>query len=142
MKITKKRAGIYSKGFTLIELLVVVLIIVILAAVAVPQYQKAVKKARLTSALVTVDALKKALSLYVLENGYSIQTFTGAAPTDTLQGPAVLSDLDCSAADTCTDGYWQYRAVLDDPYYAIWFGLSGKEVTENGAYMEIYSDQS
>ena len=59
-----------KKGFTLIELLVVVLIIGILAAIALPQYQKTVLKARATQIMVDIDALSKALDIYILANGY------------------------------------------------------------------------
>ena len=57
------------KGFTLIELLVVVLIIGLLAAVAVPQYNKAVWKSRYIQAKIMARNLATAEEIHYVENG-------------------------------------------------------------------------
>ena len=78
-----------KKGFTLIELLVVVLIIGILSAIALPQYQKAVEKARAAEAVMTLRSIERAIDMWILENGYpndedGVLFFAGA-----LSGPNI-----------------------------------------------------
>ncbi|MBO7238175.1 MAG: prepilin-type N-terminal cleavage/methylation domain-containing protein [Elusimicrobiaceae bacterium] len=72
-----------KKAFTLIELLVVVLIIGILAAIALPQYQKAVTRARVTEAIINLRAIHTALEEYKLANG-SYPTTTSHTDQDEL----------------------------------------------------------
>ncbi|MBF8176272.1 pilin [Herminiimonas contaminans] len=64
MKMMKKA----QSGFTLIELMIVVAIIGILAAVAIPQYQDYVTRAKLAKVNTVVDSIKLAQAEYMQNN--------------------------------------------------------------------------
>ena len=87
-----------NKAFTLIELLVVVLIVGILAAVALPQYQKAVNRSRGTEALMALRSLSDAVNRYYIANG-------------TYDGVTSDSVLDISAPSM---KYWGYNQIGSD----------------------------
>jgi type IV pilus assembly protein PilE len=58
-----------KKGFTLIEILVVVLIISILAAIALPQYEKAVLRAKAKEAQINLRPIAEAQLRYYMATG-------------------------------------------------------------------------
>ncbi len=73
-----------QKGFTLIELMIVVAIIGILAAIAIPAYQNYIAKAKASSALADIAALKTGYELYINENGVTgldLAAIGGQSPT-------------------------------------------------------------
>ena len=64
-------------GFTLIELLVVVLIIGILAAMALPQYFKAVERSRMAEAVTLMDSVVKAQRRKFMQTNRYAENYEG-----------------------------------------------------------------
>lgn len=96
-----------NQGFTLIELLVVVLIIGILAAVALPQYTKAVEKSRAAEAKNLLSSLTTAEQSFYLARG----TFTNDLSALDIQLPGVGS------AQTSAVNTKNFKIMIAEPNY-------------------------
>lgn len=126
-----------NKGFTLIELLVVVLIIGILAAIALPQYQVAVKKTQLGTYMEMVHSLRKAEEFYFLAHGDYTDDITAL-------------DIDMPTGAGCVLYKDSYCSVYEcgDKWYGICNGASNaqagtKEFTAYKLrYLQVFKDFS
>ena len=134
----KKRC--FKGGFTLIELLVVVLIIGILAAIALPQYNRVVERAHASEAIAMLSSVEKAIDLWILEHGFPSAEqvdFLGRSSHQNelhLEMPAQASSARCGASNFFVDKHFIYVAQ----YYApggdsIWISASRYLIGESGS---------
>ncbi len=93
-----------KKGFTLIELMVVVLIIGVLASVALPQYERSVKKSRTAEVLMLLKSISDSQQVY-------LTTFKKCA--DNLSKLDIRIPTENMAADN-GDGRWHYSLPVQN----------------------------
>jgi len=95
-----------KKGFTLVELIIVVIIIGILATIAVPQYMKAVERARSGKARSALVMISNAEKMYGAEwNGLYTAVNSGGLVASGLNDYVEMSDINA-------DIDWDYTVTV------------------------------
>ncbi len=122
-----------KKGFTLIELLVVVLIIGVLAAVAVPMYQKAVERSIAAKMISSARALKEAQQRYYMANGKYAKSFSDldinfgnpvSANASHMKSCATLDGSFVPASDDAVRDAGDYEIIIGSQYGKVLFAIA------------------
>ena len=131
-----------KQGFTLIELWVVVLIIGILAAVAMPQYEKAVLKSRMSSMWPILKSLKTAQESFFLANGTytdDLNVLDITVPKGDLRSNSAVGQEDYNNG-TCLDNL--YGTTQDKWVVAGGIGKDCNSGATNGCLIKLWLDHS
>ncbi len=105
------------RGFTLIELLVVVIIISTLTAIAVPQYRRAMDRAKAAEAMQMLPAIFEARERWMIEQGYKWDSGVAKKPSgDNVTPKFGLLDIESkgtisNSGTTMTTPYFTYTLV-------------------------------
>ena len=111
------RMNMKNKAFTLIELLVVVLIIGILSAIALPQYEKAVEKARRAEAIQMLHQIHHACQLYELAGNQCNDDHL--LQNSDIGWPGQVKETDCYDQECFNTKDWQYVDITGSEYSAV-----------------------
>ena len=118
------RGPVDRRGYTLIELIIVMAIVSILMAIAIPQYQKSLRRTKETLLHSNIQTLRTVIDEYTFDKKKAPQTlqdlvtegYLRAVPIDPIMGNdqwRTIQEDSLSAVDQTEPGIWDIRSLSD-----------------------------
>ena len=113
-----------TRGYTLIELIIVMAIVSVLMAIAIPQYQKSIRRTKETLLHSHLQLLRTVIDEYTFDKKKAPQTlqdlvtegYLRAVPIDPIMGNdqwRTIQEDSLSAVDQTEPGIWDIRSLSD-----------------------------